>query len=94
MVRDRAIAVSQISRLRTQINDNFASPESQMNTLRFEFEFRHRREEDVTEWERIQRAQPALRSIFLLELGLLSHRRRREIDSELTPHTIRRWTIF
>jgi multidrug resistance protein MdtO len=86
VVRDGAIAVSQIRRLRSQINDNFASLESQMDTQRFEFEFRHRREEDVAECARIQRAQPALRSIFLLELSLLSHRGRREIDSELTPH--------
>ena len=83
---DRAIAVSQINRLRTQINDNFASLESQSDAARFEFEFRHRREEDVAECERIERAQPALRSIYLLELSLLSHRGRREIDSELTQH--------
>ena len=86
VVRDRAIAVSQIIRLRSQINDNFASLESQTDAARFEFEFRHRREEDVAECERIQRAQPALRSIFLLELSLLSHRGRRDIDSELTEH--------
>ena len=43
-------------------------------------------EEDVAECERIEKAQPALRSIFLLELSLLSHRGRREIDSELTQH--------
>ena len=86
VVRDRAIALSQISRLRSQINDNFASLESQTDAARFEFEFRHRREEDVAECERIQRAQPALRSIFLLELSLLSHRGRREIGSELTQH--------
>ncbi len=86
VVPDRAMAISQISRLRSQINDNFASLESQTDAVRFEFEFRHRREEDVAECERIQRAQPALRSIFLLELSLLSHRGRREIDSELTQH--------
>ncbi len=74
VVRDRAIAVSQISRLRSQINDSFASLESQTDAARFEFEFRHRREAEVVECERIQRAQPALRSIFLLELSLLSHR--------------------
>jgi multidrug resistance protein MdtO len=84
VVRERAIAVSQLSRLRTQINDNFASLESQTDAARFEFEFRHRREQDVAECERIQRAQPALRSIYLLELSLLSHRGRPEIDSELT----------
>ena len=84
VVRDRAIAVSQIGRLRSQINDNFASLESQTDTARFEFEFRHRREEDIAECERIQRAQPELRSIFLLELSLLSHRGRREADYELT----------
>jgi multidrug resistance protein MdtO len=86
VVRDRALAVSQIIRLRSQINDNFASLESQTDAARFEFEFRHRREEDVAECDRIQRAQPALRSIFLLELSLLSHRGRRESDSELTQH--------
>jgi multidrug resistance protein MdtO len=84
VVRDRPIAVSQISRLRTQINDNFANLESQTDAARFELEFRHQREEDVAECERIQRAQPPLRSIYLLELSLLSHRGRREIDSELT----------
>src|SRR5580704_9696548 len=81
---DRAIALSKISRLRSQINDNFASLESQVDGARFEFEFRHRREKDVVEWERIQRAQPAMHSIFLLELSLLLHRERPEIDSELT----------
>ncbi len=84
VVRDRAIAVSQIRRLRTQINDNFASLEAQTDAARFEFEFRHRSEKDIAECDRIQRAQPALRSIYLLELSLLSHRGRRESDSELT----------
>ena len=86
MVGDRAVAASQISRLASQINDNFAGLESQTDAARFESEFRHRREEDITECDRIERAQPALRSIFLLELSLLSHRGRREIDSELTQH--------
>jgi multidrug resistance protein MdtO len=84
VVRDRDTSVSQISRLRSQINDNFASLESQTDAARFEFEFRQRREEDVAECQRIQRAQPALRSIYLLELSLLSHRERGEIDHELT----------
>ena len=85
VVRERAIAVSQLSRLRTQINDNFASLESQTDAARFEFEFRHQREQDIAECARIQRVQPELRSIYLLELSLLSHRGRREIDSALTP---------
>jgi multidrug resistance protein MdtO len=85
VVRDRAVAVSQIRRLRSQINDNFAGLESQSDAARFEIEFRHRRE-DVDECERIERAQPALRSIFLLELSLLSHRGQRESDSELTQN--------
>jgi hypothetical protein len=84
VVRGRGIAVSQISRLRSQINDNFASLESQAGAARFEFGFRHRREQDVAEGERLERAEPALRSIFLLELSLLSHRGRPEIDSEST----------
>jgi multidrug resistance protein MdtO len=84
VVRDRAIAVSQARRLRSQINDNFTSLESQTDTVRFEFRFRNRREEDIAECERIQRAQPALRSIFMLELSLLSHRGRRDTKSELT----------
>ena len=78
---DKATAAAQISRLRIQINDNFASLESQIDAARFEF--RHRREEDVTECGRIQRTQPVLRSIYLLELSLLSHARP-EINSELT----------
>jgi multidrug resistance protein MdtO len=84
VVRDRAIAVSQIGRLRGQINDNFANLESQTDAARFEFEFRHRREQELVECERIQRALPALRSIFLLELSLLSHRGRREVNLALT----------
>jgi hypothetical protein len=52
--------------------------------VRFEFEFRHGREPDVAECHRIQRAQPALRSIYLLELSLLSHRWRQETTSKLT----------
>jgi multidrug resistance protein MdtO len=81
VIRDRAV-----SRLPSEINDNFASLESQTDAVRFESAFRHRREQDIAETERIQRAQPALRSIYVLELSLLSHRRRREIDSELTQH--------
>jgi multidrug resistance protein MdtO len=84
VVRDRANSVSQARRLRSQINDNFTSLESQTDTVRFEFRFRNRREEDIAECERIQRAQPALRSIFMLELSLLSHRGRRDTKSELT----------
>ena len=86
VVRDRALADSQISRLRAQINDNFASLESQTDAARFEFEFRHRRQQDVAQCERIESTQPALRSIYLLELSLISHRGRRETGSELTPH--------
>jgi multidrug resistance protein MdtO len=84
VVRDRAVAVSEMSRLPSQINDNFAILESQTDAARFEFEFRHRREQELAECDRIQRAQPALRSIYLLELSLLSHRGRREIGSALT----------
>jgi multidrug resistance protein MdtO len=84
VVRGRGIAASEIIRLRSQINDNFAGLESLMDAVRFEYGFRHRREEDLVECARIQRAQPALHSIFLLELTLLSHRGRQEIDSELT----------
>jgi multidrug resistance protein MdtO len=84
--RDRVIAVSQINRLSSQIDDNFASLDSQVDTVRFEFEFRHRRGGDIAECGRIQRTQPGLRTIYLLELSLLAHRRRREIDSELTQH--------
>ena len=84
VTRDRAVAVSQLGRLRRQINDNFASLESQVETAQFEFEFRRRREEDIAECDRIQKAQPALRSIYLLELSLVSHSRRSEIDPGLT----------
>lgn len=94
VVRDSAFAVSQISRLRSQINDNFAALESQIDAARFEFEFRHRREEDAAECERIQRAQPAMRSIYLLELSLLSHRGRRGIDSEFAQHQNQALDVF
>jgi multidrug resistance protein MdtO len=86
VARDKTLAVSQIGRLRSQINDNFANLASQVDAARFAFQFRHRREEDVAEWERIQRAQPEMRSIYLLELSLLSHRGRRAADSELAEH--------
>lgn len=43
----------EVSRLRSQINDNFANLESQADAVRFEFEFHRRREEDVAEFERI-----------------------------------------
>jgi multidrug resistance protein MdtO len=84
VVRDGAAAVSQIRRLPSQINDSFAGLESQTDAVRFEFAFRHQREGDIAMSEQIERAQPALRSIYLLELSLLSHRGRRESDSELT----------
>jgi multidrug resistance protein MdtO len=80
----KANAASEVSRLRSQINDNFANLESQMDAVRFEFQFRHRRVGDLAECERIQRVQPALRSIYLLELTLWSHRARRHVDSGLT----------
>jgi multidrug resistance protein MdtO len=75
---------SQISRLRSEINENFASLESQTDAVRFEFEFRRRRKEEVAEGERIRKAQPALHSIYLLELSLLSHREREEISAKFT----------
>jgi len=81
---DRATAVLQVRRLRSQINENFASLESQMDAARFEFEFRRRRADEVVECSRIQRVQPGLRSIFLLELSLLAHRGLRESAPELT----------
>ncbi len=84
VAHDRALARSQMIRLRSQINDNFVTLESQADAVRFEVAFRRRREQDVADSERFQRAQPALRSIYLLELSLLSHRGRRETGSELT----------
>jgi multidrug resistance protein MdtO len=84
VTRHRTITLSQINRLPSQINDNFVSLESQLDTARFEFEFRHRRGEDVAECGRIQKAQPGLRSIFLLELSLLARRGRQETTSGLT----------
>ncbi len=86
VARRSAGTASQIGRLRSQINENFASLGSQTDAVQFEFQFRHRREEDLDECQRIQKLQPDLRSIYLLELSLLSHCGRREIDSELTQH--------
>jgi multidrug resistance protein MdtO len=84
VTQHKAMAAAQSRRLRSQINDNFAGLESQMDATRFEFEIRHRSEKDVAECGRIQRVQPWLRSIYLLDLSLLSHRERRETDSRLT----------
>jgi multidrug resistance protein MdtO len=78
------VAASEIRRLRSQINDNFASLESQMDAARFEFEFRRRREREAVECGRIQSLQPPLRSIYLLQLSLLSRRGTRESNSQLT----------
>jgi multidrug resistance protein MdtO len=87
---DKSPAVLQIGPLRSQINDNFANLELQMDAVRFESEFksefRHQREEGNAESDRIRRAQPALRSIYLLELSLLSYRGRRGINGELNEH--------
>lgn len=80
---DEMNSVSQIGRLRSQIDESFAGLASQMDAAQFEFQFRGRREQDVVEWEWARKIQPDLRSIFVLELSLLSHRRRREISSEL-----------
>jgi multidrug resistance protein MdtO len=88
-VRDRAF-----SRLPGEINDNFASLESQTDAVRFEFAFRHQRVEDLAECERIQRAQPALRSIYVLELSLLGHRRRPETGSQLTQQQNEELDLF
>ena len=76
--------VQQISRLRSQINDNFTSLASQTDAVQFEFEFRHRRQDSDAGWKQLQRAQPTFRSIYVLQLSLLSHRGRRQIASELT----------
>ena len=84
VAKHEAGATSQIHRLRSQINENFASLESQTDAVRIEFEFRHRREEDIAACGRIQRVQPWLRSIYLLELTLLSHRGQRTIKTEMT----------
>jgi multidrug resistance protein MdtO len=91
---DRAITVSQIRRLRSQINDNFAGLESQTDAARFESQFRGRSQEKIAECDRIQRAQPALRSIFLLELTLLSYRVRRESGIELTRQQNQALDVF
>lgn len=81
---EKAIAISHIGRLRSQINDNFANLESQIEAARFEFEFRHRGERQLIQCRRIQRLQPWLRSIYLLELSLLSHRARLETGLKST----------
>lgn len=83
---EKTMGAGQISRLRSQINDNFANLESQTDAVRFEFEFRQRRAQELGECQRILRVQPWLRSIYLLELSLHSHRAQRERDSALTQH--------
>ena len=94
VTRFEAIAISQICRLRSQINENFASLESQTGAVQFEFEFHRRNKEGIAECWRIQKVQPALRSIYLQELTLLSHRGRREIDFQLTEEQDRALSNF
>jgi multidrug resistance protein MdtO len=84
-MRNETAAVAQRRRLRSQINDNFAAMDSQIDAVRFEFEFRGRREGDLAECARIQGIQPWLRSIYLLRLALDSPHARRESSSSLTP---------
>jgi len=94
VARHEAAAISQLRRLRIQINENFASMESQTDAVRFEFQFHRRNTENIAECWRIQKVQPALRSIYLLELTLLSQRGRREIDSQLTGYQDRSLSNF
>src|SRR5580698_7904385 len=84
VTRGRAIGDSQARLLASQVNDNFASMESQMDAVRFEFRFRDGRAEDAARFGRIEWAQSELRSIYLMELSLRSHRRRQEFGSEIT----------
>lgn len=84
VTHDRAMAALQITLLRSQINENFANLESQMDAARFEFEFRKRQEQEIAECGRIQKIQPGLRELFLLELSLLSHRERSQTNFDLT----------
>jgi multidrug resistance protein MdtO len=82
--RDHAVAMSEIRDLRSQINDNFTTLASQMDSVQFEFGYTHGRALDIIERENVQRAQPALRSIFVLELSLSRYRDLMETESELT----------
>jgi multidrug resistance protein MdtO len=84
VIHPRASGLARIGRLPSQINDSFAGLEAQTEAVLFEFALRHQREGDVAESARIQSAQPSLRSIYLLQLSLLSHRGRRE--TELTQN--------
>ena len=84
LTSDRAAGAAQFRRLRSQINDNFATMESQTDAVRFEFEFRNRRLEDVSDCAQFQKAQPALRSIYILELSLLLHHAQPDMESQLT----------
>jgi multidrug resistance protein MdtO len=93
VVRGRALAASQMGRLPSQINDSFAGMESQTDAVRFEFAFRNRRAGDIAVSDQIQRAQPALRSIYLLELSLLSHRARAS-DAEWTQQLTEALDLF
>jgi len=77
-------AASHFARLQTQINDNFSALASQSDTVQFEFEFQGRRKDEVADQDRIQKAQPVLRCIYVLELSLLSHRGRRDVRPQLT----------
>ncbi|HUN83657.1 MAG TPA: hypothetical protein VMU48_04725, partial [Terracidiphilus sp.] len=92
--RDHAAAMSEIRDLRSQINENFTTLASQMDSVQFEFGNARGRELDIIERENVQRAQLALRSIFVLELSLSRYRDLMETESELTPDQREALSLF
>ena len=91
---DHAAVMSEIQDLRSQINENFTTLASQMDSVQFEFGHTRSRELDIIERENVQRAQPALRSIFVLELSLSRYRDLMETESELTPEQREALSLF
>jgi hypothetical protein len=92
--RDRTIATPEIQRLRIQINDGFVNLASQMDTVPFELRYGPGNERNLVECHSMQRTQPLLRWIYVLELSLPLYRGWTETESTLTEQQDEVLNIF
>jgi multidrug resistance protein MdtO len=84
---DRPAAVREIRELRDRINASLLNFNSQMDAV--QFEFGPEREQNLKLREKMQKVQPALRSIYLLEITLHQYRTRPGVDAHVSESTRR-----
>lgn len=90
--RERPVMIRRIRALRVQINDGFTSLAAQMDAV--QFEFGPRRAPQLAVRERLQSAQPAMRSIYLLALAFLQYRSHPSCAAEFTGEQVRQIDAF